>query len=64
MFMRADAQPGEDLARGFIRFTPDGRFLDQGLVTTVVSSAFSSDRPNSNALPGTAPTRSSHTRSS
>jgi hypothetical protein len=44
-FGRADAQPREDLSRRFIRFTRDGRFLDQGLVTTVVSTDFSSGRP-------------------
>jgi hypothetical protein len=33
VFGRADARPGEDLARKFIRFIRDGRFEDQGLVT-------------------------------
>ena len=40
-FMRADARPGEDLARRFIRFTRDGRFLDQGIVTVVTSADIS-----------------------
>ncbi|HEX3880795.1 MAG TPA: hypothetical protein VHW24_27625 [Bryobacteraceae bacterium] len=44
-FGRADAQPGEDLARRFIHFTRDGRFVDQGIVTTVVSSDISSGNP-------------------
>jgi hypothetical protein len=44
-FGRADAQPGEDLARRFIRFTRDGRFADQGIVTTVVSSDISTGSP-------------------
>jgi len=44
-FMRADAQPGEDLARRFIRFTRDGRFADQGIVTTVCSSDISTGNP-------------------
>lgn len=38
VFGRADARPGEDLARKFIRFTRDGRFQDQGLVTTVAGT--------------------------
>jgi hypothetical protein len=44
-FGRADAQPGEDLARRFIRFTRDGRFVDQGIVTTVTSSDISTGNP-------------------
>jgi len=38
VFVRADARPGEDLARRFIRFTRDGRFQDQGLVTTIAGT--------------------------
>jgi len=37
-FMRADARPGEDLARRFIRFTRSGQFVDQGIITTVTSA--------------------------
>lgn len=44
-FGRADAQTGEDLARRFIRFTRDGRFVDQGIVTTVCSSDISTGSP-------------------
>jgi hypothetical protein len=44
-FVRADARPGEDLARRFIRFTRDGRFVDQGIVTTVTSSDISTGNP-------------------
>jgi hypothetical protein len=44
-FMRADARPGEDLARHFIRFTRNGQFVDQGIVTTVVSSDISTGSP-------------------
>jgi hypothetical protein len=44
-FGRADARPGEDLARRSIRFTRDGRFADQGIVTTVVSSDISTGSP-------------------
>jgi len=42
---RADARPGEDLARKFIRFTRDGRFVDQGIVTTICSSDISTGNP-------------------
>jgi hypothetical protein len=35
---RADARPGEDLARKLIRFTRDGKFMDQGLITTVAGN--------------------------
>lgn len=38
IYVRADARPGEDLARRFIRFTRDGRFQDQGLVTTIAGT--------------------------
>jgi hypothetical protein len=38
---RADARPGEDLARKFIRFTGNGQFVDQGLVTTVCTADIS-----------------------
>ena len=41
VFGRADAQPGEDLARRFIRFTRDGRFQDQGIVTTITTADIS-----------------------
>jgi hypothetical protein len=44
-FFRADAQPGEDLARRFLRFTRDGHFIDQGLMTTVVSADISTGNP-------------------
>ena len=36
--LSADARPGEDLARRFSRFTRDGRFQDQGLVTTIAGT--------------------------
>src|SRR5713226_8276261 len=45
VFVRADARPGEDLARRFIRFTLDGRFVDQGIVTTVTSRDISTGNP-------------------
>ena len=45
MFGRADARPGEDLARRFIRFTHDGHFQDQGIVTTIVPSDISTGNP-------------------
>jgi hypothetical protein len=38
LYIRADARPGEDLARKFIQFTRDGRFQDEGLVTTVAGT--------------------------
>ena len=38
VFVRADARPGEDLARKFIRFTRDGQFIDQGIVQTLGST--------------------------
>lgn len=41
LYVRADARPGEDLARRFIQFTPDGRFQDEGLVTTVAGTDIS-----------------------
>jgi len=43
-FGRADAQPGEDLARKFIRFTRDGHFIDQGIVTTVCGADYSTGK--------------------
>jgi hypothetical protein len=46
VFGRADARPGEDLARKGIQFTRDGRFVDQGLVTTVVSSEIINGNPH------------------
>jgi hypothetical protein len=45
VFVRADARPGEDLARHFIRFTRDGQFVDQGIVTSVVSADISTGSP-------------------
>jgi hypothetical protein len=42
---RADARPGEDLARRFIRFSPNGQFVDQGIVTTICSSDISTGNP-------------------
>ena len=45
IFVRADARPGEDLARKFLRFTRDGRFVDQGIVTTITSSDISTGNP-------------------
>jgi hypothetical protein len=45
VFGRADARPGEDLARRFIRFTRDGHFQDQGIVTTIVPSDISTGNP-------------------
>lgn len=44
-FGRADAMPGEDLARRFIRFTRDGQFVDQGIVNVVTSSDISTGSP-------------------
>lgn len=46
VFGRADARPGEDLARKGIQFTRDGRFVDQGIVTTVVSSEIINGNPH------------------
>ena len=45
VFGRADARPGEDLARRFIRFTRDGHFQDQGIVTTIVPTDISTGNP-------------------
>jgi hypothetical protein len=44
-FGRADAMPGEDLARRFIRFTREGQFVDQGIVNVVTSSDISTGSP-------------------
>jgi hypothetical protein len=43
--VRADAQPGEDLARKFIRFTRDGQFMDQGIVLAVTNSEIINGNP-------------------
>jgi hypothetical protein len=40
-FVRAGAQPGEDVACKFIRFTRDGQFVDQGIVTIVTPTDIS-----------------------
>jgi hypothetical protein len=45
VFVRADAQPGEDLARKFIRFTRDGQFMDQGIVLAVTNSEIINGNP-------------------
>jgi hypothetical protein len=38
VFVRADARPGEDLARRAIRFSSNGQFVDQGMVETVAGT--------------------------
>lgn len=45
VFMREDAQPGEDLARRSIRFTRDGQFEDQGIIETVLPSEIVNGEP-------------------
>ena len=45
IFMREDAQPGEDLARRSIRFTRDGQFEDQGIVESVLPSEIVNGNP-------------------
>jgi len=45
VFMREDAQPGEELARRSIRFTRDGHFEDQGIIETVLPSEIVNGEP-------------------
>jgi hypothetical protein len=45
VFRRADAQPGEDLARRSIRFTRDGSFEDQGIIEAITVSEIVNGNP-------------------
>lgn len=45
LFRREDAQPGEELARRFIRFTADGRFEDQGIVESILATEIVNGEP-------------------
>jgi hypothetical protein len=45
VYMREDAQPGEDLARRSIRFTRDGQFEDQGIVESIVPEEIVNGNP-------------------